>query len=453
MSIKQVAPGIYFSEHSVAKFSAAQNKEQIKPTNITLEKKSVDSEKKGDVEIVSWGANNDAPQKVLDVIKKIGVAGKVVQVATAAHFGTGLTLFEEDEKGNRNRVPYKKFPKIREFDKINNFNLFYSESINDLEIHDMCFTEFCLTKDYNSIYYIKRQQPSHSRFVIMNEKTGRIEYVALCADWENANEDNVFIIPCFSQYDYWEDIQEACKLKKIQNFVIAFHYVKNGEVYYNQPFWHAPLKNGWADVILSVPEVKNAIAENQLHFKYVIHVSEEYFQRAYGPNAAGGWNWNDFTAEKQEKEKSALIDAIDDHLRGKKAAGRSLSVPMFTTADGKFVKSIEVEVIEDKIKDGAYLPDASAGNYEIAFAKGVDPAIIGAGIPGGKTQSGSGSDKREAYTILCANMVINRTVSLLIFYLIRDWNKWGDDLDAGFPNIVLTTLDKEPSGKTETTPQ
>lgn len=449
--MRQVAPNIYFSETSIVKISSSK-KEQVKPQNLKIDKRSVESEKVGKVEIVSWGSGNNAPQKVLDLIKKIGVAGKVVQVATAAHFGTGLALYEEDDEGNKIRVPYRKHPKIREFDKINNFNLFYSEIINDLEIHDMCFPEFCLTNDFNSIYYVKRQQPAHARFVVMNEKTGRIEYVALCADWENASDETVEIVPCFSQYDYHEDIKAVCQEKKYHKFIIAFHYVKNGEVYYNQPFWHAPLKNGWADLILSVPEVKNAIAENQLHFKYLIHVSEEYFQRAYGPNSAGGWNWNDFSAKKQESEKKALVDAIDGHMRGKQAAGRSMSVPMFTTPDGKFVKSIEVEVIEDKIKDGAYLPDASAGNYEIAFAKGVDPSIIGAGIPGGSNLSGSGSDKREAYTILCANMVINRTISLLIFYLIRDWNNWGDDLDAGFPNVILTTLDKEPSGKTETTP-
>src|SRR5690606_31627589 len=142
-------------------------------------------------------------------------------------------------------------------------------------------------------------------------------------------EKNVFIVPCFSQYDYWEDIQAACKEKKINKFIIAFHYVKNGEVYYNQPFWHAPLNNGWADVILSVPEVKNIISNQQLQIKYLIHISEEYFQRAYGQDANGGWNWSNFTPEEQQKKQKELKQAIDDHLKGKPAAGRSMTAPMF----------------------------------------------------------------------------------------------------------------------------
>ena len=447
MSIKEITPHIFFSEHSIIQFDTKKNREL--PVNPIVLKNNTDTNSIKKHEIVSWGSDNDSPQRIINLIKKIGVAGKVVQVATAAHFGTGLTLYEEDESGTIQPIPYKARPAIKKFDKRNNFNLFYSEAINDLEIHDLCFTEFILSKDFNSINLIKRQQPAHCRFVVMNEKTGRIEHVALCADWNQATDDTVFIVPCFSQYDYWEDIQAVCKLKNYHKFIIAFHYVKNGEVYYNQPFWHAPLQNGWADVILSVPEVKNLISAQQLQIKYLIHISEEYFQRAYGVNENGGWNWDDFKADEQKVAKATLKKAIDDHLSGKQAAGRSMIAPMFLRPDGTFVESIKIEAIDDKLKDGAYLPDASAGNYEIAFAKGVDPAIIGAGIPGGKNQSGSGSDKREAYTILCANMVINRTISLLIFYLIRDWNKWGDDLDAGFPNVILTTLDKETSGQTK----
>ena len=98
------------------------------------------------------------------------------------------------------------------------------------------------------------------------------------------------------------------------------------------------------------------------------------------------------------------------------------------------------------------LPDASAGNTEILFAKGIPPAIVGVAIPGSNNGGRSGSDIREGYTVMCANMVINRTISLLPFYLIRDWNNWGDNLVGAFANTILTTLDKETSGATETTP-
>lgn len=445
--VREIAPGIFMSEHSLAVFSTRSDGGN--KTNVVIEKEDVNTTIVEKRPIVDWGVSNNYGETTLSLIKKIGVAGKVVQVASAAHFGTGLVLYEEDDEGKKIQIPYSRRPAVRAFDKRNNFNLFYSEAINDLEIHEFVPVEFLLSADYKTVNRIKRHQPAHFRFCAMNENSGRIEHVALCGNWGNPNKKNVFFLPCFSQNDYYEDIKVYCEEQQIHNFVIVFHYAKNGEIYYNQPFWHAPLNNGWADVILSVPEVKNIIASQQVQIKYLIHISEEYFQRAYGKDANGAWEWDKFSPEKQLEKKTELQNAIDDHMSGKKATGRSMTVPMFRNADGSFVKSIEVQPIDDKLKDGAYLPDASAGNYEIAFAKGVDPAIIGAGIPGGKSQSGSGSDKREAYIILCANMVINRTVSLLPFYFIRNWNGWGDDLYAGFPNVVLTTLDKKPSGQTE----
>lgn len=451
MSIKEISPGIFVSEHSIFAVTKMENPAAVKakPTKIFIDKNNIDTEKIDKIEIVSWGEDNDRPQKTLKLIKKIGVAGKVVQVATAAHFGTGLTLYEEDDEGKKQQIPYKRIPAFKDFDKRNNLNLYFSEAINDLEIHDMMFSEFILSNDYSKIVKVKRQQPVHCRFVAMDKKSGKIEKIAVCGDWENADKKSVELVDAFSQYDYYEDIREECKRRKIHKFIVPFHYVKNGEVFYNQPFWHAPLYNGWAELILSVPEVKNLIANNQLQFKYLILISEDYFKNAFGMNENGGYAWDEFSPDEQKKKQKELKQAIDDHMSGKPAAGRSMYAPMFLGNDGKLVDSIKIIPIEDKLKDGSFLPDASAGNYEIAFAKGVDPSVIGAGIPGGSNLSGSGSDKREAYTILCANMVINRTVSLLPFYLLRDWNNWGEDLDAGFPNVILTTLDKETSGQTE----
>lgn len=449
MSIKEVSPGIFFSNNSIAFFSKSPLGKVAEPSKVFIDKENVETEKIDKTEIIRWGEDNNEPLRITNLIKKIGVAGKVVQIAAAAHFGTGLTLYEEDDEGNKKTVSFRKYPALRQFDKVNNLNLCFSEAINDLEIHDMNFIEFVLSKDFQSVVKIKRQQPAHCRLVAMEKASGRVNKIALSGDWENIDPNNVTVLPAFGQYDYYEDILESCKKNKFYQFIIPFHYVKNGEIFYNQPFWHAPLNNGWADLILSVPEVKNIIGNQQLQIKHLIHISEEYFQRAYGMDPNGGYQWDHFTPEEQMKKKKDLKEAIDEHLSGREAAGRSITAPMFLRPDGQFVKSIEIESIDDKLKDGAYLPDASAGNYEIAFAKGVDPSIIGAGIPGGSNLSGSGSDKREAYTILCANMVINRTISLLPFYLIRDWNNWGDNLDAGFPNVILTTLDKKTSGKTE----
>jgi hypothetical protein len=102
--------------------------------------------------------------------------------------------------------------------------------------------------------------------------------------------------------------------------------------------------------------------------------------------------------------------------------------------------------VENKLKDGSYLPEASAANSEIMFAMGVDPSIVGAGIPGGKMNTGSGSDKREAFSILTSLFKTKREISLEPWQLLRDYNGWDEELEAEFANTKLTTLDANPMG-------
>ena len=97
----------------------------------------------------------------------------------------------------------------------------------------------------------------------------------------------------------------------------------------------------------------------------------------------------------------------------------------------------KINVIDNKLKDDAYLPDSQAANSEILFSMGVDPALLGAGIPGGKLGAGSGSDKREAYWMLNANMGIDRSVSLSLLEFIRDFNNW--DPNIRFDHVVVDT--------------
>lgn len=446
MSVREVAPGVFLSKHSVVEFSASGQKE-VQPTEISYMEPN--AETAGKIKIAPWGESNAEPQELLEKIGQIGVAGRGLLTNVYAHFGTGLNLYEEDEFGDKQKVGYKKYPAFVEFDKRNYANQIALELISDLEPFSMGFIEFVLSKDFKMINRMKRQPAAFCRFELMNEKTGRIERVALNANWSEPDHKYTKVVPCFSMYDYFEDIQEYCRTKKIHKFIIPFYYPRMGEVYYNKPFWTAPMKNGWADVVLSVPAVKNAISQNQTHFKYLIHVSEKYFQISNGTDEHNGYVWDSFSPEEQSNKKRQLIDAIDTHMSGVEAGGRSMTVPMLPGIDGKLEDTIKIVPIDDKLKDGAYLPDASAANTEILFALGVDPSIVGVGIPGSSNLSGSGSDKREAYTILCANKTADRTISTLPFYFVRDWNGWGDDLDFGFPNVNLTTLDKNKNGQEE----
>ena len=67
-------------------------------------------------------------------------------------------------------------------------------------------------------------------------------------------------------------------------------------------------------------------------------------------------------------------------------------------------------------------------------------------IPGGKLGAGSGSDKREAFTILSALKKHDRETTIEIFEFIQQYNNWDPSIKFGFENTILTTLDANPTG-------
>ena len=119
--------------------------------------------------------------------------------------------------------------------------------------------------------------------------------------------------------------------------------------------------------------------------------------------------------------------------------------------EGKEYSAVTITAIDDKLKDGSYLPEAEAANSEVLFALGVDPSLIGAGIPGGKLGAGSGSDKREAFTILSALFKTNRETTLEVYDFIAQYNGWDTSIRAAFENTILTTLDANPTGSKSVT--
>lgn len=400
----------------------------------------------GDSEICNWGDDNLYPLNFENKLKRSGTAIGGLEVLTTSHFGTGFSLYRETEEGAAEdyvSVPFFKYPAISQFFRKVKIDLFYKSIIEDYEKYRWAVTEYLLSPNGQEIISIKRQPTAWCRFEVPNEKTGLIENLIINSDWESRKKENDVKLPLFSQMFSVEEIKEYCKQKKITRFCIASIDTLSIEKVYPSVGWHSSFKNGWMDVVLAIPEFKKFMFENQLNLKYLAHVADDYFAHKYGPDV-----WKEMDPKEQEAKREELVNKIDDKLSGNESAGRSLISPFFRDRNsGELIKGIQVESIKQDQSNGDFLLDASAGNSEILFPMGVDPCLLGAGIPGGKNLSGSGSDKREAYTILCSRLPAKHAVTLEIFLTIRDWNGWDQNLIGKFPNVQLTTLDKNPTGQ------
>lgn len=413
-------------------------------TNVSTVKVDV-KDKQGTV--IAWGKKNDWPQQVLAAVKLNGSAGSGLRFLRKAHYGNGLVLTRDevvDGKRKSSVVPLADVPEIQEFFKKSQMNRFWKETIADLEYFSIAFPEYILSENYQQINRVKRQKAAWCRYEEMNKENGLVENVYISQKFgrESVNSDSEYVevVPVIDSYWTPDQVKEYCKTNEIKKFIRPIFYPMLDEAYYPESEWHSVVRSGWLDVANSVPELKKSIFQNQMTIKYLVEIDERYFENLYRDN------WHSIKPEERIKIRQDVVDLINNSLSGNENAGKTIQGMKIVGSDGKPYSAVTITPIDDKLKDGSYLPEAEAANSEVLFALGVDPALIGAGIPGGKLGAGSGSDKREALTILMSLFKTNRETTLEPFEFISEYNGWDSSIKAQFENTILTTLDANPTG-------
>lgn len=400
--------------------------------------------------IAAWGKSNDTPQKIIAQVRKNASATSALAFRCDAHYGNGLTFLKKDVTNDGKHdvkvvpIDAPEMTAVKEFFNKSKMNTFWKETITDLEWWRIAFPEYILSNDFTQINRVKRHRAAWCRYEVMNEETGLVENVYISEKFgkENVSPDSIFAatVPVVDSYWTADEIKEYCKVNKIHKFIRPVFFPLLDEAYYPEGGWHAVVNSGWLEVANSVPAWVNNMFKNQVSIKYQIEIDERYYTVTFRDQ------WQEFTKEERDAERKKTIDSINDHLSKPENAGKSIQTMMFKNDSGQQESYVKITVIDDKYKEGVYLPQAEAANSEILFGTRVDPSLIGAGIPGGKLGAGSGSDKTAAFNIINALMKTPREITLDVYDFIRDFNGWDPTIMAAFENIILTTLDKNPTG-------
>lgn len=430
-------------EITEGKVSLAVYTEKEENTRNDIDPKGIDKTS----DFAKWGVNNQQPFEVLKEGKNSGVWVGGMKVLRHSHYGNGFQFYKMAKKENSDKISKQMLDisetpeEIQKFWRRSKMDLFFLERIYDLETHYIAFDEYILSKDFSKINRVKRIEAAHCRFSLKHQKTKLIEYVYIKSDWKNNDVKEASKVNHFDFHWSPDEIKEYCEKKNIRKFIRSCYYPRMVKTYYPDPDYLATFRNGWLRMCNTIPELKTRVINQKLHFDYIVYVSDEYFERIYKDD------WDDFTTEKRSSIRTDLYTAIDEHLAGKQGVGRSLKSPKFKNSKGDWVKGIEVETIDKSKGDtDTSITDATAGNQETLFAMGIDPAIIGASVPGSKGSAGSGSDKRIAYYMLSTLKNPDRVISTDTYYFIAEWNDWPLEYKGNFSIPVLTTLDKNPTG-------
>lgn len=433
----------------------------------------------GNIPWSPWGADNLQPVTMADHIEHCGVLHAGIDAIARITAGKAIypfKLFGVTKEGQE-EIEYCDDKETNDWMEANNLFNFLKESAFDATGYAWNVGTYLTDLGQNKINRIERKDVYEAR---LSKRLGTERYssdVYFCSDWAAAGSSYDT-----SKHTRIELLQDGNELEDLQQRIAAnsnkFEFAftdrvrRNGRQYYPTPVWFA--NEAWVKIARSVPSYKNAIFKNQITLRYVVTIHPNYWMDKIK-------NWNNLDADGRQAQEKITYDRIDRWLSGELNAGKSLfNSGFFEKATGKFVPYVLVEAIDDKFKDGKLLPDSAAANSEILFALMINPALMGAGQPGGAySNNAGGSNVRESYLIQMMLRDAERKTLARHMNVIKRFNGWSDRIEKPtnrtistpgmggvavtttstitprlvfrIPANILTTLDTGKSTKGETT--
>lgn len=389
----------------------------------------------------TWGSDNLLPVTMADHIEHCAVLNAGLDAIARITAGKGIVPFLRMNvtKDGEEENEYCSDPEINDWEEANNLFEFLKESAFDNTGYGWNTGSYILNKGRDRINRLLRKDVYEARIA---KKVGAERFsgdIYLCSDWAAGgttfDASKHVRVPLLQHDNELEDLNGRSSEKNVFEYAFTNRVRRNGRQYYPMPIWFA--NEAWVKIARSVPAYKNAIFKNQIVLRYVVTIHPEYWAKNID-------KWDTLDLAGKLAAQKITYDRIDRWLVGEDNAGKSLFTSgFFEKATGKFVPYIQVEAIDDKFKDGKLLPDSAAANSEILFALMINPALMGAGQPGGPySNNAGGSNVRESYLVQMMLRDAERKMLAGHMNVIKKYNGWSKRLEVA-TNRTISTVGTE----------
>ena len=408
----------------------------------------------GSVPVLFWGKDNKFPFQLMESANMVGVLRKGLSRLVEYAYNQGIFAYEEIEAPD----PASGEQKIKILNDAD-FNSFYQYS----RIHDYLLRSFknyftwginypvYLLNAERKVAQLRSYDSREVRLERPNPDTGIIENTYISKFWNvgrmplSTGPDPAFLkLPLLDDYNLLDEMMYS---KSDYTFVQRIRDFMHSENEYGGADWHSVYFNKWLNICGSVPQLKERLFTYALTINYLIYIDDHYWVTVFGKEFKG---WT--PAEKAVKMRE-LQDSIERDLVGVEQGFKSLFAALRYSVDGKEQKSIIIEAIDNKLREGTFIPDNLHANGEILASLGLDACLLGAAILGEKISSGSGSNIREASLNLISTLRPVRDLQLEPLYVVKQMNGWNPKMKFGFKDYIIATQDGRPPVKGNETPQ
>lgn len=398
--------------------------------------------------VVPWGADNKLPLYVMDQIGKSEVVGSNLLFNIEAGYGLGIKPMKRVVKPEGITYEECTDERVLAFFENNDIDGYFLEQLSDMMTFFNVFPEVIVNEAGTEIVSLRHLEATFSRWGSIPNGGRELAYHYYFSEWGDKMPDKADLVKTsvLSRYNTLDDLRSKVA-KKDRRFVLQVSMPTPGRTYYSAPYWWSIFKSGWFDLSVMIPNFKKALLKNHLAVRYVIYVSDAYWEECLRlANIQNG----DLASEKRVREETAT--KLMEFLQNEEGKGGGIIATKrfspYARGGGDDERYIEIVPIKPEIEGGEFIEDSEEASNIISYAMGVHPSLNGA-TPGKTGGSLGGSDKRELYSIKQAMMRPFRDRLLKPLTLIKNFNGWDKDIVFGVPEFQFTTLDVAKSGKVE----
>ena len=387
-----------------------------------------------DIQYMPWGADNQMPYRVLDLIEKDETLSTCQMFNAEICYGNGLQY-------NTEACSAQVKADVEDFLLANALPSYFLGVCQDFKHFGWCCSVIILDNEGKHIVGLHRKEACYCRFTPANKK-GVIERV-LYANWKNLNGtlENVEVIPLLNMDSPWLDLQQRMSSGKCRDrkFAIVCRVPTPDSTYYPIPYYASLFRGNWYNIKQLIGMAKEAKLKNAAPIKYHIEISDKYWLNIFKRER--------ITDPKRQQERVVEEKRhIIDFLTGAENAGKALFSTFYVSPNGEEQHEVAINNIEEGAKEGGdWATDIQEAVNMFCFTMRVHSNLVGS-VPGKSQSNNSGSDKRELYTIAQALQKPYHDLLFAVHRIIMKFNGW----KGAFPEcpfIQLTTLDENKDAK------
>lgn len=384
------------------------------------------------IQYMPWGADNQMPYHVLDMIEKDETLSTCQIFNAEVCYGNGLQY-------NTEACTKQVKDDIQDFLLCNNMATYFLGVCQDFKHFGWCVSVIILDNEGKHIVSLHRKEACYCRFTPAN-KHGVIENV-LYGNWKKplSSISDIEIIPLLSLDCPWHDLQDRLKRNThLRKFAVVSRVPTPDSTYYPIPYYASLFRGKWYNIKQLIGMAKEAKLKNSAPIKYQIEVSAKYWENIFKRERITDPKK---MQERVVEEKRHIID----FLTGAENSGKALFSTFYVSPTGEVQHEVVINKIESDKEGGDWSTDIQEAVNMFCFTMRVHSNLVGS-VPGKSQSNNSGSDKRELYTIAQALQKPYHDLLFTVHRIIMKFNNWvGAFPDCPF--IQLTTLDENKDAK------